>query len=722
MPQKPKKRPPPPANQIETVTMQNAETVMSTFIKYYKGIGLVPEEEWKHFFTSCFSDLPFTFRICENRRKINNILEGKPGTLGQAEVLREFLRNSIFPKVANVKVDDVPFEVTPLPWYPKQLAWRTNVDHKTFFQCDDLKPISNFITQEDKAGFVSKGEIANMIPPLLVDINPSHKILEMCAAPGYQTTQILEQILNSPKKLSDGFVVANDVDFRINYRWSQGTNVFFTHEDAKKFPDLYTTEEHVPESKILYDRIFIDAPSSDDGSLRSNKKVRAGWNVTKAQKNHKDLKAMLRRGLELLELNGQLVYITTSLNPIENEAVVAALLKEAPETLELVDVRNRLPDFHVRPGMAKWKVMSQGLVFYDTFESSPLWFQKENEDTLFAPTEDDAALLNLDRCLRVMPHDNDTGGFFVAVITKFGPLPWQKDEAEEAMETEADVKQEGKEDKVDGAGDAEKKKKSPYTLPIRVDVNVCCSEIEWTTEVTNESLNTTATTETSNFDLAPMKISKSCMPAWLQKKLQEQACRYEEVKPTDSEWVTYRDMFDLKKVNPLPNMLKYVQDGKFTLFYYYNPTVRSLIRFNTEVARRSKAQCGGMLMMRCADGGKTDVKSTLPVLQFMNKRLLTITRADLVQMLENKEVVIKDLTDRLQKELQTVPDNGPVYFLYEPKGKNADPKCAIVIWREKFPLFVKDEFFTRSERQHCLRLCGVDPDTVEAEEEEEAME
>jgi 16S rRNA C967 or C1407 C5-methylase (RsmB/RsmF family) len=44
----------------------------------------------------------------------------------------------------------------------------------------------------------------------------------------------------------------------------------------------------------------------------------------------RDLKAMLRRGLELLELNGQLVYITTSLNPIENEAVVAALLKEAP--------------------------------------------------------------------------------------------------------------------------------------------------------------------------------------------------------------------------------------------------------------------------------------------------------------------------------------------------------------------------------------------------------
>lgn len=44
---------------------------------------------------------------------------------------------------------------------------------------------------------------------------------------------------------------------------------------------------------------------------------------------------MLRRGLELLQLNGQLVYSTTSLNPIENEAVVSALLKEAPGLLYL---------------------------------------------------------------------------------------------------------------------------------------------------------------------------------------------------------------------------------------------------------------------------------------------------------------------------------------------------------------------------------------------------
>jgi hypothetical protein len=63
--------------------------------------------------------------------------------------------------------------------------------------------------------------------------------------------------------------------------------------------------------------------------------------------------------------------------------------------------------------------------------------------------------------------------------------------------------------KVDGAGDAEKKKKCPYTLPIRVDVNVVASEIEWTTETTDEHLNTTSSTETNSYGMVPMKISKS---------------------------------------------------------------------------------------------------------------------------------------------------------------------------------------------------------------------
>ena len=39
-------------------------------------------------------------------------------------------------------------------------------------------------------------------------------------------------------------------------------------------------------------------------------------------------RAILRRALELLDKKGQVLYCTTSYNPVENEAVIMSLLKE----------------------------------------------------------------------------------------------------------------------------------------------------------------------------------------------------------------------------------------------------------------------------------------------------------------------------------------------------------------------------------------------------------
>lgn len=33
-----------------------------------------------------------------------------------------------------------------------------------------------------------------MIPPLLLDVKPNHKVLDICAAPGSKTVQIIEMM------------------------------------------------------------------------------------------------------------------------------------------------------------------------------------------------------------------------------------------------------------------------------------------------------------------------------------------------------------------------------------------------------------------------------------------------------------------------------------------------------------------------------------------------
>lgn len=65
---------------------------------------------------------------------------------------------------------------------------------------------------------------------------------------------------------------------------------------------------------------------------------------------------ILHRGVELLKIGGKIIYSTCSFNPVENEAVVATMLKEANGALELVDVSNLLPLLRRRPGVSDWNV------------------------------------------------------------------------------------------------------------------------------------------------------------------------------------------------------------------------------------------------------------------------------------------------------------------------------------------------------------------------------
>jgi len=76
-----------------------------------------------------------------------------------------------------------------------------------------------------------------------------------------------------------------------------------------------------------FDRVLVDVPCSGDGTIRKSPDILPRWNTGSAISLHSMQLKILMRGLQQLKPGGRLVYSTCSLNPIENEAVVAEALR-----------------------------------------------------------------------------------------------------------------------------------------------------------------------------------------------------------------------------------------------------------------------------------------------------------------------------------------------------------------------------------------------------------
>ena len=82
---------------------------------------------------------------------------------------------------------------------------------------------------------------------------------------------------------------------------------------------------------------------------------------------------ILYRGLELLKVGGRLVYSTCSLNPMEDESVVATALQKHQGAVRLAPPPEHLQGVLAADGLATWVVPNpEGEEVYESYESTPL--------------------------------------------------------------------------------------------------------------------------------------------------------------------------------------------------------------------------------------------------------------------------------------------------------------------------------------------------------------
>ncbi|KAJ3181791.1 tRNA (cytosine(34)-C(5))-methyltransferase [Geranomyces variabilis] len=412
------------------------EVVMENhkFETYYKAQKILSDDEFVRLMESLRTLLPISFRIT--------------GSRSHALELRDLMINEYFPTMEDFEVDGVKVEVPkPLPWYPQNLGWVSTLSRQALRKSPQLARFHRFLVAETEVGNISRQEVVSMIPVELMDVKPHHVVLDMCASPGSKTAQILEALhADESDAIPEGLVIANDADQERCYmlvkqaKRLQSPCLMVTNHDGQQFPSIYYSgKDSERQHALRFDRILADVPCTGDGTFRKNLNIWNTWAQGNGNGLHRLQLPILLRGAALLKIGGRIVYSTCSFNPVENEAVVAAAIRMTQGALRVVDVSAELPALIRKPGLSTWVVQHKDGPFFKSFDEANTRFGEMRHgltESMFPAA--DVAEMNLDRCLRVYPHDQNTGGFFVAVLEKvkpFGALDRTDGLAREEVET-----------------------------------------------------------------------------------------------------------------------------------------------------------------------------------------------------------------------------------------------------------------------------------------------
>lgn len=82
-----------------------------------------------------------------------------------------------------------------LPWYPQGNGYKIGTDRKTIRKLAGLEPLHKWMIKNTDSGNITRQEAVSMVPPLALHAQACHKCLDMCAAPGSKTSQVLLPLL-----------------------------------------------------------------------------------------------------------------------------------------------------------------------------------------------------------------------------------------------------------------------------------------------------------------------------------------------------------------------------------------------------------------------------------------------------------------------------------------------------------------------------------------------
>lgn len=188
----------------------------------------------------------------------------------------------------------------------KEIKWNKNALILENANEEDIKKLSIY-----ENGEIYFQSLSSMIPAIILEPKKDENILDMAAAPGGKTTQIAAISENGAMitACEKNKIRAERLKYNIN---KQGARVNVLVEDSRKLNDF-----------LKFDKILLDSPCSGSGTDTVYSE-----NFTKdlIQRSVKVQEELLKKGINILKQNGEIIYSTCSILKEENEEIIKNII------------------------------------------------------------------------------------------------------------------------------------------------------------------------------------------------------------------------------------------------------------------------------------------------------------------------------------------------------------------------------------------------------------
>ena len=213
-----------------------------------------------------------------------------------------------------------------VPWYTDALILENTSE-------EQIKNLDIY-----KEGFIYLQNLSSMIPPIILNPQENENILDMAAAPGGKTTQMLALSQNKAfiTACEKNKIRAERLKYNINKQNANRVNVMT--KDSRNLDDFFS-----------FDKILLDAPCSGSGTINlSNNNLEKIFTKDLINRSTKFQHQLLTKSVKLIKPGHEIIYSTCSILSVENENIVQDFINS--NKLQIIPIdKNVFPDIHFLP-------------------------------------------------------------------------------------------------------------------------------------------------------------------------------------------------------------------------------------------------------------------------------------------------------------------------------------------------------------------------------------